>query len=64
MLGVPSEERWKNEATLADCDHVYVEGIRVDEVVLDKFSYPKSGSQAASSIQHAQTSTVSIPCTD
>ena len=60
MLGVPTEKRWENEATLSDCDHIYVEGIRLDEVVLDKFGHLKSAPQAASSSHHTQTSIVSI----
>ena len=60
MLSVPVGERWRNEATLNDCDHVYVEGIRLDEVTLDKFGHFEAVSRAASS-QRTQTSTVSIP---
>ena len=58
MLGVPTGKRWKIEATLSDCNHTYVEGIRLDEAVLDKFGHQKS---AATSSQHTQPSTVSIP---
>ena len=61
MLSVPVGERWRNEATLNDCDHVYVEGIRLDEVTLDKFGHFKSASRAASSGQRTQELTVSIP---
>jgi len=57
MLSVPVGERWKNEATLNGCDHIFVEGIRLDEVIPDTF---KSSSRAATS-QRIQTSTVSIP---
>ena len=63
MLGVPTGEKWRNEATLSDCDHIYVEGIRLDEVALDKVGHPKSASRAVSSSQHTQTPTVSIPFT-
>lgn len=62
MLDVPTRERWKNEATLNGCDHVYVEGIRSDEVALDKFGHPKSASHAADSSEWTQVPTVSIPC--
>lgn len=61
MLGVPTGKRWKNEATLSDCDHIYVEGIRLDEVALDKFGHQKS---AATSSQYTQPSMVSIPFAD
>ena len=61
MLSVPVGERWRNEATLNDCDHVYVEGIRLDEVTPDKSGHFQSASRAASSSQRTQELTVSIP---
>ena len=60
MLSVPVEERRKDEVPLKDCDHVYVERIRLDEVTLDKFRHFNSASRADSS-QRTQTSAVSIP---
>ena len=61
MLDVPTRKRWKNEATLSDCDHTYVGGTRLDEAVLDKNGPPKSVSRASSSSQHTQPPQVSIP---